>query len=260
MNKEDIDELKEIVQQAKRLEELILEIEGPLTDWQEKNLAHEFFCIGAPSVRPLADVVSRIEDALHHHEEPEKESILNWDAAIVYEGLCSLRDQWNALFTKKRVDGQLVYAIFSQWTNLIYRYTEYIGNKYGLIPSSFKIGSKAMKCLGSCGGSSIKFNRRLIKDCGHAMTTAIHELCHIRHFDHSTRFWQLYEDICLNEGILLERVLGNKRSFRSIHEPIPYRWDTGIDFFSDRESNAIQKHMRRCKSFRKTLENKTKES
>lgn len=69
MNKEDIDELKEIVKHAKRLEELIKEIEGPLTDWQEKNLAHEFFCIGAPSVRPIADVVSRIDSALHHPEE-----------------------------------------------------------------------------------------------------------------------------------------------------------------------------------------------
>ena len=41
MNKEDINELKEIVQQAKRLEELIKEIEGPLTDEQSKNLSHE---------------------------------------------------------------------------------------------------------------------------------------------------------------------------------------------------------------------------
>lgn len=42
MNKEDIEELKEIVQAAKRLEELIKEIE---------------------------DVVSRIDSALHHPEE-----------------------------------------------------------------------------------------------------------------------------------------------------------------------------------------------
>lgn len=69
MNKEDILELKEIVQQAKRLEELIREIEGPLTDEQSQNLNHEFFCMGAVSVRPIGDVVSRIDSALHHPEE-----------------------------------------------------------------------------------------------------------------------------------------------------------------------------------------------
>ena len=69
MNKEDIMELKEIVQQAKRLEELIMEIEGPLTEEQSKNLSHEFFGMGAVSVRPIDDVVSRIDSALHHPEE-----------------------------------------------------------------------------------------------------------------------------------------------------------------------------------------------
>ena len=69
MNKKYINELKEIVQQAKRLEELIKEIEGPLTDEQSKNLSHEFFCMGAVSVRPIDDVVSRINSALHHPEE-----------------------------------------------------------------------------------------------------------------------------------------------------------------------------------------------
>ena len=69
MNKEDIYELKEIVQQAKSLEELIKEIEGPLTDEQIKNLSHEFFCMGAVSVRPIDDVVSRIDSALHYPEE-----------------------------------------------------------------------------------------------------------------------------------------------------------------------------------------------
>lgn len=69
MNKEDILELKEIVQQAKRLEELIREIEGPLTDEQSLNLNHELFCMGAVSIRPIGDVVSRIDSALHHPEE-----------------------------------------------------------------------------------------------------------------------------------------------------------------------------------------------
>lgn len=69
MNKEDIMELKEIVQQAKRLEELITEIEGPLTDAQRKNLSHEFFCMGAVSIRPIGDIISRIDSALHHPEE-----------------------------------------------------------------------------------------------------------------------------------------------------------------------------------------------
>ena len=69
MNKEDIEELKEIVQQAKRREELISEMEGQLTARQRKNLSHEFFCMGAVSVRPIEDVVSRIDSALHHPEE-----------------------------------------------------------------------------------------------------------------------------------------------------------------------------------------------
>ena len=69
MNKKDINELKEIVQQAKRLEELIKEIEGPLTNEQSKNLSHEFFCMGAVSVRPIDDVVSRIDSVLHYPEE-----------------------------------------------------------------------------------------------------------------------------------------------------------------------------------------------
>ena len=62
MNKEDIEELKEIVQAAKRLEELIKEIEGPLSDEQSRNLSHEFFCMGAVSVRPIEDIVSRIDN------------------------------------------------------------------------------------------------------------------------------------------------------------------------------------------------------
>ena len=69
MNKEDIIELKEIVQQAKRLEELITEIEGQLTDEQRKNLSHEFFCMGAVSITPIGDIISRIDSALHHPEE-----------------------------------------------------------------------------------------------------------------------------------------------------------------------------------------------
>ena len=69
MSKEDIEELKEIVQAAKRLEELIKEIEESLSDEQGRNLSHEFFCMGAASVRPIEDIVSRIDNALHHPEE-----------------------------------------------------------------------------------------------------------------------------------------------------------------------------------------------
>ena len=57
MNKEDINELKEIVQQAKRLEELIKEIEGPLTDEQIKNLSHEFFCMLENKLFPISTKV-----------------------------------------------------------------------------------------------------------------------------------------------------------------------------------------------------------
>lgn len=69
MQKVDIDELKEIVLEAKRLEELIVELEGPLTDKQKENLRNEFFCMGSVSIRPIGDVVSRIDSALHHPEE-----------------------------------------------------------------------------------------------------------------------------------------------------------------------------------------------
>jgi hypothetical protein len=132
---------------------------------------------------------------------------------------------------------------------LVFRYTEYIGNKYNLFAGTLKIGSSRMKNLGICRGTDIVYNRRLIKDPGHVMTTIIHELCHIREYNHGRDFWQLYEDICLSEGILLRRVLGNKISFRDIKGQIPYRWDIGIDFFTDREKRAIDKHMRRNKSF-----------
>lgn len=81
------------------------------------------------------------------------------------------------------------------------------------------------------------------------MTTIIHELSHLQHFNHGQNFWQLYEDICISEGIPLRRVLGNKNSFDDIKEQIPYRWDTRISVFTDREHRAIEKHMKLNRSF-----------
>lgn len=255
MNKEDINELKEIVQDAKRLEVLIGELEGPLTEKQKESLNQEFFCMGAVSIRPIGDVVSRIDSALHHPEEypePEPEQPFNGDADAVHKALCEIKDEWNTLFQNSRVNRLQAYLRFVQWVNLIYDYTEYLGKKYNLDVSAIKIGSIKMRSLGSCSvDGRISFNRRLIKDPGHAMTTAIHELCHLEYLNHSKYFWQLYEDICINEGVLLERVLGSKKSFRDIKESIPYRWDTSIDFFSDRESQAIEKYMKRSRYLRK---------
>lgn len=261
-----INELKEIVQQAKRLEELIPDIEVVLTKMceptaykQSEPMAYEHSrhlvreaLWGTTPLRPIAVFVSRIDKVMNQIKNSEKETIFNWDAADVYEKLCYIRDQWNAMFRQKGEDEQKVYIIFSQWTDLIYRYTEYIGNKYNLVAHTLRIGSFRMQGLGYCSKSitpRIGYNRRLIKDPGKAMTTIIHELCHLQHFNHGQNFWQLYEDICISEGILLRRVLGNKNSFDDIKEQIPYRWDTRISVFTDREHRAIEKHMKLNRSF-----------
>ena len=74
------------------------------------------------------------------------------------------------------------------------------------------------------------------------MTTIIHELCHLQHFNHGQNFWQLYEDICISEGILMERVLGDRKSLRELKtDKIPYRWKPTVDYFTDNEKITIEK-------------------
>ena len=260
MNKEDIEELKVIVQQAKKLEELISEIEGPLTDRQKENLSHEFFCMGAVSVRPIDDVVSRIDSALHHPEEyinPEPEPPFDGSVETVYANLCIIRDQWNALFQNKQINEFKVYLIFSRWVNEIYKYTEHICCKYNLELNSIRIGSTRMwRALGTCCKRGVVYNRRLIICPSWTLNTILHEICHLKYLDHSRYFWQFYEDVCINEGFLLKRVLGNKNSFRDIEELIPYKWELDLKYFSNEEINAIEMWMKQCKSFKKIFKNK----
>ena len=91
----------------------------------------------------------------------------------------------------------------------------------------------------------ISYNRRLIKDPVYALITVVHELCHVKHSNHSPEFWRFYEDICVNEGLLLKRVLGDKRSLREIKiQDIPYRWTPEIDYFTSNEQITIEKCMK----------------
>ena len=64
----------------------------------------------------------------------------------------------------------------------------------GLVPSSVRITS-AKRRWGSCSGkNSLNFSWRLIWASPETVDYVIfHELCHIRHHDHSADFWRLVE-------------------------------------------------------------------
>ena len=93
-----INELKEIVQQAKRLEELIPDIEVVLTKMceptaykQSEPMAYEHSrhlvreaLWGTTPLRPIAIFVSRIDKVMNQIKNSEKDTIFNWDAADVY--------------------------------------------------------------------------------------------------------------------------------------------------------------------------------
>ena len=81
----------------------------------------------------------------------------------------------------------------------MFKYTEYLAKKYGLMPSDVKIGDMSMVDLGVYNdrNGSISNNRRLIRDPEYAIITIILELFHVRYPNHSRAFWQLYEDICI---------------------------------------------------------------
>ena len=57
----------------------------------------------------------------------------------------------------------------------------------------------------------ISYNRRLIKDPVYALITVVHELCHVKHSNHSPEFWRFM------------------------------RWTPGIDYFTSNEQLAIEK-------------------
>lgn len=62
----NIEEVKELLVQAKKLEELVKELEGPLTEEQMNRLEDEFSSMICVDITPLGDVVERIDNALHY--------------------------------------------------------------------------------------------------------------------------------------------------------------------------------------------------
>lgn len=64
----NIEEVKKLLIHAKKLEELVKELDGPLTEEQMEHLEQEFSCMICVDITPLNDVVDRIDSALHHPE------------------------------------------------------------------------------------------------------------------------------------------------------------------------------------------------
>ena len=74
--------------------------------------------------------------------------------------------------------------------------TLHFASSMGVEPSDIKINS-AKKRWGSCSGkNSLNFSWRLILADGDAVDYVIvHELCHIKHHDHSPEFWKEVEKV-----------------------------------------------------------------
>ena len=66
--RENIEEVKKQLAHARRLEELVKELEGPLTEEQMDHLEGEFSNMICVDITPLSDIVERIDNALHHQE------------------------------------------------------------------------------------------------------------------------------------------------------------------------------------------------
>ena len=266
MDEQTKKEIYEIIEQSKILEGLMKELECPLSEIQKNNLSAEEFFIDSTlcTAGCISDIVSRIDNALHHPEEyPEPEPTPPYDgnAESVYNRLCVIRDDWKKLYYSDTIDKrkkQFLVAnhYFSNWTREVFKYTEHLGNKYGLLPLTVRIGGASMVDLGiyNDANGSISYNRRLIRDPECAMITIIHELCHVRYPNHSREFWQLYEDVCISEGVLLERALGDRKSLRELKiEKIPYRWMPTVDYFTDNEKITIEKIIKMTKCANKSF-------
>jgi hypothetical protein len=64
----------------------------------------------------------------------------------------------------------------------------------------------------------------------------------------------LYEDVCISEGVLLGRVLGERKSLRELKiENIPYRWMPTVDYFTDNEKITIEKIIKMSKCANKSF-------
>jgi predicted metal-dependent hydrolase len=74
--------------------------------------------------------------------------------------------------------------------------TEYWAERVGKAPKRVIIGERTTR-WGSCSPSStISYCYRLIMAPPEAIDSIItHELCHLRHFDHSHRFWKLLDEV-----------------------------------------------------------------
>ena len=133
------------------------------------------------------------------YSEPTKGNIYNGEINAVYSRLCAIRNEWNSLYYPDTIDrrkGQFKKAneCFESWVKEIFDYTEYLGKKYGLLPKEVKIGGDRMEDLGMYNPKydKISYNRRLIKDPVYALITVVHELCHVKHSNHSPEFWRFY--------------------------------------------------------------------
>ena len=215
MKANDLKKLKALVKDAQRVEQLITEIETNLSEEQEAYLDQEFFCIGNISKAPIGDLVSCIDNALHHTEEypvPDFEESFNGEVESVYAALCKIKDKWEKVFQSKKLNTTHAFLIFNQWLDLIFKYTEYLSNKYSLGLRVVQI-TKRSDVWGLCCQvkATIEYQWFMIKFPEQALQTIIHELCHLRYPGHKRDFWQFYEDICIREGILLDRVLGSMK-------------------------------------------------
>ena len=130
------------------------------------------------------------------YSEPTKGNIYNGEINAVYSRLCAICNEWNTLYYPDTIDrrkGQFKKAneCFDSWVKEIFDYTEYLGNKYYLLPKEVKIGGDRMEDLGIYNPKydKISYNRRLIKDPVYALITVIHELCHVKYSNHSQEFW-----------------------------------------------------------------------
>ena len=209
-------------------------------------------------------ILEESENIKRMYSEAESRLIYNGEINQVYSRLCHTRGHWNGIYhldssDRKKVEFKEACECFESWTKEVFDYTEHLGKKYNLLPQEVKIGGDKMRDLGTYNPKNgrISYNRRLIKDPEHTLITVIHEICHVRHPNHGPEFWHLYEDICIKEGLLLKRVLGNKQSLRELKmEDIPYRWKPQIDYFTSNEQLTIEKYLRiysnGCRSFNYT--------
>ncbi|UTW12666.1 M48 family metallopeptidase [Marinobacterium rhizophilum] len=104
----------------------------------------------------------------------------------------------------RRPEAEATGTLVQQWLiqqatqQLVPRLQE-LGRQSGLVPAGVSIRNFRRR-WGSCDSQGrIALNWRLIMARPDAADyVLIHELCHLRHFDHSPRFWALVEQHCPN--------------------------------------------------------------